>query len=184
MAQPTINFYSNRDQIWSNGGKLKKYSIHLFSMIDYRKKYVVSSKSLFRIDYAVGTALFIRRCILKKIGLLDNYFLYYEDPDLCYRARLNGFENVYCISEARIFHNTKLEFSNNFKIYYFRSRMIFCLKFLDFKTLIWQFFIQFFKLFLYSINFKNFRIDYDLLFKSLKGILLGLQIGIRKRLER
>ncbi|MFO7538912.1 MAG: glycosyltransferase family 2 protein [Chloroflexota bacterium] len=49
-----------------------------------------------QVDYVIGAALALRRQMLNKIGLLDeNFFLYFEDVDLCYRARAAGYGVVY-----------------------------------------------------------------------------------------
>ncbi len=44
-----------------------------------------------------GAAALYRKSILNKIGLFDsNFFMYYEDTELCERARLAGYQNYYC----------------------------------------------------------------------------------------
>ena len=48
------------------------------------------------VDYVIGAALALRRQMLDDIGLLDdNFFLYYEDVDLCYRAWASGYRVLY-----------------------------------------------------------------------------------------
>jgi len=48
------------------------------------------------VDYVIGAALAVRRDVLERIGLLDErFFLYYEDVDLCARARVAGYRVVY-----------------------------------------------------------------------------------------
>ncbi|MFZ2153307.1 MAG: glycosyltransferase family 2 protein [Microgenomates group bacterium] len=52
-----------------------------------------------------GAAVLYRRSIMKKIGLLDeNFFMYYEDLEICERARLCGYQNMYCPT-AVAYHN-------------------------------------------------------------------------------
>ncbi len=47
-------------------------------------------------DYVIGAALALRTAALPELGLLDEgYFLYYEDVDLCARARRAGGRVVY-----------------------------------------------------------------------------------------
>lgn len=47
-------------------------------------------------DFVSGCAMFIRREVVEKIGLLDErYFLYLEDADFCQRAKKAGFKVVY-----------------------------------------------------------------------------------------
>lgn len=46
-----------------------------------------------------GAACLYRKEILDKVGPLDeNFFMYYEDVEICERARLAGYINVYCPS--------------------------------------------------------------------------------------
>ena len=48
------------------------------------------------VEYVIGAATALRRSMLDKIGLLDEgYFLYFEDADLCARARRAGYRVVY-----------------------------------------------------------------------------------------
>ena len=184
IAQPKICRIDNKNLIWINGGILQKFSYNLFKPVDSMKNEKNVLKRPFKIDYACGGTLFIRRVILKKIGLLDTvYFCYCEESDLCYRASLKGYKNIYCNPKAKIYHK-RTEFSKAFKKYYFRNRMIFCLKNLSIPIIIVQFFMQFIQLFLFTIDFRNKVIDYIFFFKSIKGILNGIKIGIRRRLER
>ena len=48
------------------------------------------------VEYVIGAAAAVRRTALECIGLFDEgYFLYYEDGDLCARARAAGYRVVY-----------------------------------------------------------------------------------------
>lgn len=51
-----------------------------------------------------GGASIYRKKIFDEIGYFDeNFFAYMEDVDLSYRARINGYKNVYC-SKAIVYH--------------------------------------------------------------------------------
>lgn len=51
-----------------------------------------------------GSALFVKRQVIEKIGLLDpNYFIYFEDIDFCMRAWNAGYECLY-VPDAIIYH--------------------------------------------------------------------------------
>lgn len=57
-----------------------------------------------RIFAACGGAAIYRRKLFEEIGVMDeNHFAYLEDIDLGYRARLNGYNNLY-IPEAVVYH--------------------------------------------------------------------------------
>lgn len=48
------------------------------------------------VEYVIGAAMAVRRSLLDKIGLMDEgFFLFFEDVDLCARARRAGFRVVY-----------------------------------------------------------------------------------------
>ena len=56
------------------------------------------------VDYVMGAALGIKRSVLDHVGLLDQgHFLYYEDTDLCFRARRAGYRVLY-IPDAALTH--------------------------------------------------------------------------------
>lgn len=185
IAQPKICFYPEKKVIWCNGGKINAFSHELFSIIDFMEidNDFIKNKP-FKIDFAAGTALFVRKNILQKIGLLDEiYFMYCEESDLCYRANIMGYKNIYCIPTVKIYHNIQPGLSENFKKYYFRNRMVFCLKNFPTHIIMWQFFMQFIQLFILTVDSKKKKIDIEFFLKSIIGILNGLKIGIRIRLK-
>ena len=65
-----------------------------------------------------GAAIY-RREVFDKIGLFDeNHFAYLEDIDIGYRAKINGFENIYCPT-AHVYHvgsGTSGSKYNSFKV--------------------------------------------------------------------
>jgi GT2 family glycosyltransferase len=57
-----------------------------------------------RVDWICGASMMIRPAVLDAIGGLDeNYFLYFEETDFCYRARKAGFATWY-VPESRVMH--------------------------------------------------------------------------------
>jgi GT2 family glycosyltransferase len=56
------------------------------------------------IDWICGASMLIRPAVLDAIGGLDeNYFLYFEETDFCYRAKKAGFPTWY-VPESRVMH--------------------------------------------------------------------------------
>jgi GT2 family glycosyltransferase/tetratricopeptide (TPR) repeat protein/glycosyltransferase involved in cell wall biosynthesis len=57
------------------------------------------------VDYCSGACLFVKRAVLDEIGYLDETFspAYWEDTDLCFRARKAGWRVVY-EPESRVVH--------------------------------------------------------------------------------
>lgn len=58
----------------------------------------------FEADYIVGADLFVRKSILEKSGAFDtDFFLYFEETELCFRIQNRGFINK-IFPEAKIIH--------------------------------------------------------------------------------
>lgn len=56
------------------------------------------------IDWVPGASMMIRRVVLDEIGGFDeNYFLYFEETDFCFRAKKAGFPSWY-VPESRVMH--------------------------------------------------------------------------------
>ena len=56
------------------------------------------------IDWVSGASMMIRRAVLDAIGGFDeNYFLYFEETDFCWRAKKAGFSTWY-VPESRVMH--------------------------------------------------------------------------------
>jgi hypothetical protein len=87
----------------------------------YRDKLPTPNSELrTEIPYASGAAMLVRNDLYKQIGLFDpDYFMYHEDMDFCWRARLMGFKIVLAPASV-VFH--KYSFSKSIKKYYFMER--------------------------------------------------------------
>jgi N-acetylglucosaminyl-diphospho-decaprenol L-rhamnosyltransferase len=56
------------------------------------------------VDWVAGASMMLRRSMLEQVGLFDEeFFLYYEETDLCLRAKRAGFKVAYVV-EASIRH--------------------------------------------------------------------------------
>jgi GT2 family glycosyltransferase len=56
------------------------------------------------VDWVCGASMMIRPTVFAAIGGLDeNYFLYFEETDFCFRARQAGFSTWY-VPESRVMH--------------------------------------------------------------------------------
>lgn len=61
-------------------------------------------RSPLQVDWVPGTFAVFRRSMLTQIGMFDErYFLYYEETDLCLRAKRNGWQ-VFFTPDAQIMH--------------------------------------------------------------------------------
>jgi len=102
IAQCKLRWLKNRRLIDSAGG-----------LIDYIGRVLIIGSGEpdderfskpYEIFYAQGAAIVIRRSLLRKIGLLDeDYFINYEETDLCWRAWLNG-ARVALVPNSVVYH--------------------------------------------------------------------------------
>lgn len=102
------------------------FGLHKMSHIDRSK--------VLKVDWTMGSCLFVRREALDRAGNFDsNYFLFFEETDLCLRLRNAGYE-IYLLPGARLIHfggASSPELYNAEKIihyhkslfYYFRKHM-------------------------------------------------------------
>ena len=89
-------------------------------------------------DFASGACMMISKEVFEKVGLFDErYFLYYEDNDLCLRAKKNGFK-IYYAPKAILWHKNAGSAGGSgsaLQDYYItRNRMLFGMKFAPFRS--------------------------------------------------
>lgn len=107
----------------------KSVFTRLFPNNRYSKKYLVSlSYDLndpFEVDWVSGACIMARKKVVEEAGLLDEkFFMYWEDADLCFRIKKNGWR-VFCVPEAVVIHyegkSTKEKSSNRLIIEFHKS---------------------------------------------------------------
>lgn len=87
--------------------------------------------SFHRLDYISGGCLFTHASNLKRLGLLpEEYFLYWEETDWCYRARQSGC-GLYVCTTAICYDKISTVIGKNFmaNYYYARNGLLFISKF-------------------------------------------------------
>jgi len=83
-----------------------------------------------------GASFAIRRCLWEQLGGFDpNLFMYYEDTDLSWRARLAGFSSLFC-PDSIAYHDYALTSSPTAHFYSERNRVVLLLKNWKISTLI------------------------------------------------
>ncbi len=101
-----------------------------FLSFSYCSDYQESDTIDLELDRPIGSgaALFIPTAVLKKIGLFDEtFFMYHEDVDLTWRARLAGY-TIRLVPEARVWHDYHFS-RNQAKFFYVeRNRLAFLVK--------------------------------------------------------
>jgi GT2 family glycosyltransferase len=84
----------------------------------------VGEKNAFEVDWVSGGAMLMRKSLFDElIGFDESYFMYFEDVDLCLRAKKRGYKIV-VNPLSRIFHQSGQSFDNNQKKkkYYYDSQ--------------------------------------------------------------
>lgn len=129
-------YFTDSKKIWFAGGKLDILNV-LGSHRGVNEKDEGQYDKEEETDFATGAAILIKKQVLQKVGLLDDrYFLYYEDSDICFRAKKAGFKIMY-IPKAVVFHKNAQAtgLGSSLQDYFItRNRMLFASKFLPFRT--------------------------------------------------
>lgn len=77
-----------------------------------REGQTIAGEKVFKTDWVSGGSMIIRRDVFEKTGGFDEkFFMYFEDVDLCARAKKNG-SIVAIHPAARIFHESGKSFSS------------------------------------------------------------------------
>lgn len=105
--QPSVRRFPNFKVAFYRYTFLKKFGFfagedarHKMADFDFHRELSV--------DQPAGAALLIRRNVLEEVGGLDpNYFLFYEEVDLCKRIKERGYEIYYCPRAEVIHHGGK-----------------------------------------------------------------------------
>lgn len=115
---PSVSFYkmTGLSKIFPNSPRFNQYNL------SYMDEYGV-----YPVDCLVGAYMLMPRCVYESTGGLDeDYFMYGEDIDLCYKIKQEGYKIIY-YGKAMITHfkgasgkNRRLlyEFHNSMKIFY------------------------------------------------------------------
>jgi GT2 family glycosyltransferase len=120
---PKIYYYHHPDTLWFGGGGINPFTgqTYHFGLNQVDRGQFDANKE---IDFVTGCALFFKKEIVGKIGLLDeDYFFSYEDVDFCVKAKKAGYKSVY-VPTAVIYHKFAKSAGGRFSpLYiYFRVR--------------------------------------------------------------
>ena len=100
LMGPIIYFLDQPDKVWfagyrfTHGIYLLRRGLHLSPPI----------RPIEPVDFVSGCGMLIRRSVLDQVGLFcADYFMYYEDVDLCFRVKSAGAQ-ILCVTDARMWH--------------------------------------------------------------------------------
>lgn len=103
MVGGKIYYADQPNRIWFAGGTINLWQ-GLIAHIGIREVDSGQFDRPYEIDYVTGCCLLASRNCIEVIGELDeSYFIYTEDADWCWRARLAGFK-IYFEPRAKIWH--------------------------------------------------------------------------------
>jgi GT2 family glycosyltransferase len=86
LVAPTIVHMDAPDRIWSSAGRRRGLTLAAIDTSSHPP-----SPEPYDVDWAAACVLAVRREVWEQVGLLDErYLVYYEDHDLCLRARRAG----------------------------------------------------------------------------------------------
>jgi GT2 family glycosyltransferase len=113
MLSPKIYYADEPDRIWTVGGMKHPWTLE---MTDQGEKQWDRGQwaEVIERDYLIGCALLIKRSLLEQVGLFDEgYFpIYYEDSDLCMRARQAGYR-LLMVPSAKMWHKVSASGGGN-----------------------------------------------------------------------
>ena len=70
-----------------------------FKSYKFYNKFVMDAQGIttdVEVDWVIGAFMLIKKSILEEVNYFDsNYFMYYEDADLCIRLRKKGYKTLY-----------------------------------------------------------------------------------------
>ena len=123
IISPIIYYANPEDKIWNMGDR------HLIGppLTWHVTKQHFNQTHLY-VDYVTGCAMMVRRNVFEQIGFFnEDYIMYFEDADFCFRAQAEGFK-LLVTTEARLWHKVSTSSRQAIpqRIYYQnRSRVIF-----------------------------------------------------------
>lgn len=145
IVSPKIIFPNGKE--WFSGGKI--------DWVRFRSQHLEhkeNTKDQENVEYVPGCAMLIEKTVFSAIGLFDEqFFLYYEDVDFCFRARKAKFPIRVLLTE-KVFHEEKSEKNQVKKVYYLvQSGEKFFKKHASGLYLVWFYIFYFFR------RIKNYR---------------------------
>jgi GT2 family glycosyltransferase len=122
---------------------MSKHLIHvLFPKIysrAFRTKLAVFKEPA-QVDVVIGACMMVRKKAIESVGILDeDYFLFYEETDWCYRMRRGGWQ-VYHLPEAKIYHfggQSRKEINLRARVESWRSRYLYYKKNMHLSSCAW-----------------------------------------------
>jgi len=127
LVAPCVTYLKQPDLIDSSGAY---FDINQCNLNHYRE-YGLQTQMTGQTDYIPGTAIWISSSAFEKLnGVDESYHTYWEDVDMCFRARKEGIKMARCYN-ARVGHGVGQTCHKKpiyTAYYYHRNRIRFCRK--------------------------------------------------------
>lgn len=99
VVGPRLVDVAGKTQLWCAGKELTIKQLIKNNLGITESKRIWESKKLIFTDWVSGAAMFVKKETFEKVGGFDeNFFMYFEDADLCRRIRMAGGKVLYCPS--------------------------------------------------------------------------------------
>lgn len=132
-------YYDRPDLIWTAGGGTFNCWLAKSRSLDDRVPLAVASSREEiekRMRYVAGASMLVSKAFLCDVGLMwEHYFLYFEEPDWCFRGRRRGYGLAYA-RDSLVFHKVGIsttlhdEGANHSAVlFFFRSQILFTARF-------------------------------------------------------
>ncbi len=171
-------FFNSNGEIRSTGGIMD-----IFGAVKQRNLDEVKSKRFF---YNPGGAFVFRRSVLSKINLDPNLFMYYDDVDFAWQARLLNYKIEFCENaDAVHFEGHSLSTISPSKFYYIaKNRIYVCTKNYSLNRILRRIFQITFLVFLDSIYYSVTLRSPRYFLAGIKAWLWNLKNFKKLRIER
>jgi GT2 family glycosyltransferase len=99
MVAPTIYHLDAPDRVWPSAGRRRRLTLAARDTTAHPP-----TRAPYDVDWATGCCLLVRRALWEDVGMFDaRYRFYYEDHDLCIRARSAGWRILH-VPDASALH--------------------------------------------------------------------------------
>jgi hypothetical protein len=105
-----IYFHTEPNRIWYAGAQWNPKTVRFDQVGEGLLDDGISYSTACETGYACGCAFFMSAGQLREVGLLDeDFFLYFEETDWCFRAKEKGHPSVF-VPDAKLWHKVSVSF--------------------------------------------------------------------------
>lgn len=109
MTSALVFYASAPDTVWSAGAMRSKWNLELIG--DHNRNETFTSA--IERDFLTSCALLVKREVIEKIGLMDeDYFIYFEEMDYCYKVGKAGYR-LLLVPQAKVWHKVSASSGGN-----------------------------------------------------------------------